>query len=47
MLQVRDRIEKENVSGQPKGELPALPPPGQKIDIKVSCHSCQQLSCVQ
>ena len=38
-LQVRDRIEKENVSGQPKGDLPPLPPPGQKIDIKVTLSS--------
>ncbi len=35
-VQVRDRIEKENVSGQPKGDLPPLPPPGHKIDIKVN-----------
>ncbi|KAL3138080.1 hypothetical protein ABBQ38_005310 [Trebouxia sp. C0009 RCD-2024] len=34
LKEVRDRIEKENVGGQPKGDLPALPPPGQKIDIK-------------
>lgn len=36
VAQVRDCIEKENVSGQPKGDLPPLPPPGHKIDIKVN-----------
>ena len=36
VVQVRDCIEKENVSGQPKGDLPPLPPPGHKIDIKVT-----------
>ena len=43
-MQVRDRIEKENVCGQPKRALPPLPPPGHKIDIKVilciKCCSC-------
>ncbi|DBB12993.1 hypothetical protein WJX82_004975 [Trebouxia sp. C0006] len=34
LKQVRDRIDKENVSGQPKGDLAPLPPPGHKIDIK-------------
>ena len=35
-VQVRDQIEKENVSGQPKGNLPPLPSPGSKVDIKAS-----------
>ena len=42
-MQVRDRIEKENVCGQPKGALPPLPPPGQKIDIKVILCICAAL----
>ena len=44
VAQVRDCIEKENVSGQPKGDLPPLPPPGHKIDIKVTTTTCA-LSC--
>ena len=36
LVQVRDQIEKENVSQQPRKGAPPLPPPGQKVDIKVS-----------
>lgn len=35
-FQVRDQIEKENVSQQARKGPPPLPPPGQKVDIKVS-----------
>ena len=47
-LQVRDQIEKENVSQQPRKQPAPLPPPGQKVDIKVSAtadEACIDIAC--